>query len=134
MDILASVGIPTLLVSIFAVIGLILALPSLSRAVVRSTGQPAEAVILARRTGAGQVYGANQALVAQELVLSLEIHPAAGAAYQAEVRAMVSLTDAARLEPGCIVQVRIARNDPRQVAVLPETSRPGPNVPTPNKT
>ncbi|MBI5296254.1 MAG: SHOCT domain-containing protein [Chloroflexi bacterium] len=128
MDTLILVGIPLLLVAIFVVIGLAIAFPYISRAVVKSTGAPAEAVILSKRAGKGAAYGSNRSLIAQEIILKLEVHPAVGAPYETEIRYMEDVMNAMRLEPGYIVQVRVARGNPDNVAVLAETSRPGSNA------
>jgi hypothetical protein len=128
MDILILIGIPVLLVLVFVVIGLAIAFPYISRALVKSTGTPAEAVILSKRDGKKAVYGSERSLIAQEIILKLEVHPTAGAPYETEIRYMAGVMDAMRLEPGYIVQVRVARGNPSNVAVLAETSRPGPNA------
>lgn len=111
---------------------LFLGLPPLLRLYVRSTGTRASATILEKRYGRGTMYSGseyNHNVVAQKIILKLEVHPADAAAYVAEDRFMAKGMDNMRLNVGCDVQVSIARNNPKRVVVLPETVTASPNAP-----
>jgi hypothetical protein len=110
---------------------LIIASPRLLRSYVISTGQPARAIILEKRLGRWATYSKEDGgnLLAQQLILKLQVHPPQGAPYVAEDKFMAKLIDLRRLNEGCDVQVRIARNNPQRVVCLPETVAASPNAP-----
>lgn len=120
-----AIGIP------FFIVFLWLGLPPIIRWYIKSTGQRARAVILEAHSGRGAIYSGseyNHHLVAQKMILKLEVHPTNGATYIAEDRFMVKAMDLMKLTSGCDVQVYIARNNPKWVVSLPETITASPNA------
>ena len=65
---------------------LIIAMPRLLRSYVISTGEPARATILEKRLGKWATYSKEDGghLLAQEVILKLQVHPPHGAPYVAE--------------------------------------------------
>jgi hypothetical protein len=110
---------------------LILAGPRLLRSYVISTGAPARATILQKRLGRWATYSKEDGgnMLAQQVILSLQVYPAQGAPYVAEDTFMAKMIDLRRLNEGCDIQVRIARNNPQRVVCLPETVAASANAP-----
>ena len=111
---------------------LIFGLPPLLRYYVKSTGEPAKATILEKRFGrwimySGSEYSRN--VSAQQVILKLEVHPTNGMLYIAEDKFMAKAMDLLRLNVGCDIQVRIARNNPKRVVCLPNTVVASSNAP-----
>jgi hypothetical protein len=128
MATLTLIGIPVLLVAVVVIIILAIAWPYISRALTKTTGEPAEATILEKTMGKRKAYGSENALTAQEVILKLDVRPTGRAPYQAEIKFMAGVMEDMRLQPGYIVQVKIAKGNPNNIAVLAETSKPGPNA------
>ena len=123
--VILAIGLPVLIFGgILLILFLFLGLPPLLRMYVKSTGKRASATILEKHYGRGSVYSGssyNHNLIAQKVILKLEVHPADAAAYIAEDRFLAKSMDDMRLNVGCDLQVSIARNNPKRVVSLPET-------------
>jgi hypothetical protein len=93
---------------------------------IKSTGEPARAVILERRMGNLEMYSGGSEyetgkLTSQQVVLKLEVHPNIGATYVAEDRFWATPFGISQMTPGREMQVIVARNNPKRVVSLPET-------------
>ncbi len=125
-------ALPILIVGIvFFILFLFLGLPPLLRMYIKSTGERTLATILEKRYARGTIYsgrGQNSNVIAQNIVLKLEVHPINGATYIAEDRFMAKSMEIMRLSEGCDLQVSIARNNPKWVVSLPETVTASPNA------
>lgn len=93
---------------------------------IKSTGEPARAVILERRMGNLTMYSGGGEyetgkLTSQQIVLKLKVHPNNGAAYIAEDHFWATPFGISQMTPGREMQVVIARNNPMRVVSLPET-------------
>lgn len=93
---------------------------------IKSTGEPARAVILERRMGNLTMYSGGGEyetgkLTSQQVALKLEVHPTNGAVYVAEDHFWATPFGITQMTPGREMQVVIARNHPKRVVSLPET-------------
>jgi hypothetical protein len=93
---------------------------------IKSTGEPARAVILEREMGNLTMYSGGGEyetgkLTSQQVILKLEVHPNNGAIYVAEDRFWATPFGISQMTPGREMQVVIARNNPKRVVSLPET-------------
>jgi hypothetical protein len=104
-------------------------LPVLTRQIIKSSGELANAVILEVNHGKNAVYSGDRNLTAQELIIKLEVQPANGPAYQAQDRFMANTLDMMKLRAGCDLQVRVSKSNPAKVVCLPETIRASANAP-----
>ncbi len=123
--ILSDNVLPFLIIGVvLLILFLIYGVPFLIRTYVKSTGELADATIIDFRSGRGAVYSGseyNHQLVAQKIILKLEVHPKNGAPYVTEDRFMAKAMDLMKLRPGCNIQVRVAAGNPKRVVCLPET-------------
>lgn len=76
-------------------------------------GTPAKARILAVRDTGGRL-NSNPSIE-----FDLEVTPAAGAPFKATTRAIVSVVDLPRFQPGAIIDVRYDTTAPGSVAIVP---------------
>ena len=104
---------------------------------IKSTGEPARAIILARNMGdlemysGGNEYGHGGQLTSRQVVLKLEVHPNNGITYVAEDRFWATPFSITQMTPGRELQVVIARNNPKRVVSMPETIVALPNASAP---
>ena len=94
---------------------------------IKSTGEPARAIILERRMGdlemysGGNEYGHGGQLTSKQVILKLEVHPNNGANYVAEDRFWATPFSITQMTPGKEMSVVVARNNPNRVVSMPET-------------
>jgi hypothetical protein len=94
---------------------------------IKSTGEPARAIILDRRMGdlemysGGNEHGHGGQLTSKQVILKLEVHPNNGANYVAEDRFWATPFSITQMTPGKEMRVVIARNNPNRVVSVPET-------------
>jgi hypothetical protein len=120
-----------ILIIILLVVIVIIILPRIRREVIKKSGELANATILEVSYGRGAVYsgGNDNNLVSQHTILKLEVRPQVGSTYITEDHFMASAMDMMKLRPGCLIQVRVNKDNPQQVVSLPETVTAPANAP-----
>jgi len=126
-----------IIIGFVLLIFLIFGFSPLMRYYVRSTGTPARATILGKRSGRWVSYSGsehNGSVTAQQVILKLEVHPDNAMPYIAEDKFMAKALDLMCLNEGCDIQVYIARNNPKRVVCLPDTVVASPDAPVQART